>query len=356
MSTQAYVAAMQVPVSNETENLPPDALMKRLLHFSIKQSSHKTYGSAVSTMRKFLQKIRDDERLPEVATMTEEEFVRFLHHLLEAGSASANVYRSALVFEQRKAGKATFAADAKFLKATKGAATNAKKVHKAVLSLAQLAELQELLEHAVSFFVPPCKHCEPLTPEEFNKKLYFWALLQFSGNMRIGELEKLRIKHKVTTTEYLEGTADHEPIAFQVNKLVFDSRKNEAEGGLFRINETASTIFDFLASMHTTAEGNTFLVPRCAGTHIGRCLEEAALALQWPDDVVWCTHSLRHSAMTAFRQKIYDTTMEYVCQVTARTADIYSLRSFQPCADNAPVTDRKRQRTQPAEDLESQNA
>lgn len=156
--------------------------------------------------------------------MTREEFSLFLLSLAVQGSSSAQLYRSALVFDQRRNSVQLFANETTFIKEATGVSKNVVKQHKGVITTAMLVDLQELILGGTATFVSPCKHCIPFlslfkTLEAnaviFNSVLSEWINFQYSARLRPGEGELLKIRDKITTMQEL---AD---VLIEVNALLF---------------------------------------------------------------------------------------------------------------------------------------
>lgn len=328
---KGYTTAVSQPQDTVSETT------EVLIRASVSAGTSKTYASALNTIQKWLASHRKCVD-PVVETITPEEFSAFLKHAFDNGSASGNTYRSALVHLQLAKAVPAFAKEATFRKQAKGSASQATPSRKGVLSAEMLHELQDLLLSSVEeFFVTPCRHCQTffkteltagdqIKPQLFNERLWQWTLFQWAARLRPGEVELLRVRDKLTTTESVLKPGEL-PTCFSagklsevervtVNSLFFHSRKNDQAGGMFRISPFAAEVFVVLAQGRD--EGH-YLAPRCVDTHIGQTLLRASELLLWHPDVVWSAHSIRHSAMTALKDGIVESVSEFAAQVAYST-------------------------------------
>lgn len=298
-------------------NLPvpvtADEALNILVTDSVKNSSQKTYASALNTISKFLkvQRSCDDDQEP--ATTTREEFSLFLCSLKEQNVASANTFRSALVWEQRRCKREIFAIEKTFVKAATGASSGVVSSCKGVITPAMLEDLGGKTLEAVSHFVPTCNLCLMFDPRLsqpwfFNMILLKWISFQYWGRLRPGEIELLHINdlfasmHENTQGEMVE-----------VNFLNFRvPRKNDDKP--FRLDVLALNLFRSLAGPRSGEEG--YLAPRCADKHIGAHGSEL---LHWHTGLVWVAHSLRHGVFTTLTNAVQAAVNEFVTGVTNST-------------------------------------
>ena len=257
-------------------DVPADLALNALVTDSVRQSTIKTYESALHTIGKFLHAHRKLLILcpfPEGCTMSREEFTLFLYSLQQQGSSSANTYRSALAWDQRRQGVELFALEKTFIKACKGTTKNIQKVFKGVITPAMLEDFLSLVRKSTKTYVPSCKCCNTffldnfkLTTEDptfcdvFNLSLCHWTDFQYSARLRPGEAEVLKIQDKHSSMHLL-GSA-----MVQCEFLFFAAPRKNDSGGPFRIDVLASAVFDKLAAGRPK---ESFLVPLCADKHIG---------------------------------------------------------------------------------------
>jgi hypothetical protein len=283
-----------------------------------KTSSNQTYTSALNTIQKFLTSLR---KLPptttcEVSSITEEEFTLFLAELKRKKIRSATTYRSALLWEQRRCNANTFADSKVMIKLAKGTLQGSQKSHKGVITRDMLHQLTQWLHNNPTFASKPCYKCRKQFPhltashKEYNRSAAKWISFQFLAHVRPGELQPLRKRDLILTRE-LVGRA-----TFELPSLFYDSRKNEPEGGFYRITKEAQQLFNTLA---VGRELDDYIFPSCVDTHIGDIIRRAATQLAWHPDVVWVAHSLRHGALTEASSAIASTVDAFVAQVTSST-------------------------------------
>jgi integrase len=224
---------------------------------------------------------------------------------------STATYRSALLWYQRRAGVEAFASERSFILAAKGAKSQSQKAHKGVITPQQCMELTKLVLESPDYFVSTCKHCpQNITAVDFNKQLVDDLLMQWLAKLRPGELEKLRVRDLIATYETLRTGQ-----SVVVNSLLFADRKN-SEGGPLIISDEAK---DHFLKMSIHKEKDSFLVPKCADTHIGQCLAVASVLLQWHPDVIWVAHSIRHSAFTDLEKGVTEAVDAFTSSVVSAT-------------------------------------
>lgn len=300
------------------------ASFSSLVAASVGAGSTKTYRSAINTIRKFLGSLRNmGGHGPEVSSITPDEFTQFLSSCAVQKSASAKLYRSALLFEQHRCGVVPFCQERRFILAAKGACRGHVKSKKGIISPDQLEELCGLVRGAHGSFTDNCKKCNFLAAASFNLLLSQAIYFQFWGQLRPGELESVHVNDLIFTTERQRSRPSSErsrpavlPASFTVSSLFFVHRKNEEDTGFYRIPDAAVGAFQALAAGKSP---DSFIVPKCMDTHIGVALRKAAIELQWNPNVVWVAHALRHSAFSDLEAGVLGAVDGFVAQVCTST-------------------------------------
>ena len=297
--------------------------MAQLIGASITASSRSTYTAALNTLARFLQATRALQKIPNPITCKEQEFEAFLGEIAKQGLSTGDTFRCALLHEQRRMGVPCFAGQKCFVLACKGIKRQHQPAVKGIITIQQLSDLIARIETqnestrnmTVKTFVPQCKTCTAVGNTKravaaFNTQLARAIELQFFAQLRPGELEKLKARDLILTTE---GTGKERQEVFF---LYFASRKNAQDPGKLVIPNPGVQVFKRLAQSKAPDD---FILPRCIDRHIGEAMRQGQADLGWHPDMVWVAHCLRHSVFSTLATTVQAAVDSFVAGVSADT-------------------------------------
>lgn len=298
----------------------PDTMavvVDRLLEGAVRSSSRQTYKAALHTICSACKCTKAG-----VTGVTKEAFLRFIDQASQCGNVSAEGYRAALLHHQRRAGSECWAASKDVILACKGAKaignTKTTSLQKGCMTEPMLLDLCNLHCNQCPNLVI-CRTCKTWfsSREQLVEATKAWVKLQYFARLRPGELELLAKDALVITTEWLQdGTK------LDVAQLVFVSapKKNGSRGERFLIPASGESAFHDASRFSV----NGYLAPRCADTHIGALIADAAKTMKWSTALAWTAHAVRHSAFTALTDKITDAVTQFTSGVVKSTFKTYT--------------------------------
>ena len=284
---------------------------KELIAASIRS---KTYTSALTTIGKWVASHRKIS-VPRDKDLEQTFFVSLAGSTTEDDfDESGPQYRAALAWAQRQQQSTVFAAKREVIIAAKGSRKLAQKQNpKSVKGIMSEEQFMNLLNcrQAVEA-VQQCSKCKLFSRSHFNFVLKGGTTLQFEGNLRPGELEKLKVWDLVTMSEYCNYTRSR----IQQQQMFFAERKNQEHPGFFRVSEQAASAFAELAE---GKQPEDFLLPLCIDKHIGIFVQQGAAVLKWHPGVTWVAHGVRSAGFKKMEDSITAAVQEFSAQVVAST-------------------------------------
>lgn len=281
---------------------------------AIKGSSTKQYGSRIRGLTEFLREFRESEGEVEVTSITESEFEAFLTLWFLESRASPGNFRAALGHEYRMAGmkKPEWLSSKDMTAMIKGAGSKAVRREKGVLSEEQVELLRELIVTGEGDHMKKCRGCRQDKGSDLGTTMEMAMDLMLTAPLRPHNVKDMK------PGDYREN---------EMGRFLYiphcKTEKGIDDGKWIEIGGVAGAVF--LAAAERSGKGYVF--PRCVMTHLNKALKYAANKYGWDQGLVWSPHCLRHTHVTMKRKKVIRAVTAHVCDMSVRTARIYSEHS-----------------------------
>lgn len=249
---------------------------------SVAKSTTAQYQAQMRQLARYLAALRDLVLLPDPASVTKQEFFKFLLEKKRQGQATASVARAALLQLQRAQGLVQFAGDADIIKATEAVEKSAAacRVDKGTLTQNMLEELLEWLLHSQE--------------SQDASAVHLAVFVGFAAELRVSELKLLRV-------------GDLQPMAEDAKHCLIFLRQNKAGKTNTTTKPAPISVLELVREWcrKNGLEHGNFLFPRAIKPLLTSALERASLALNWPKGFLWHpTHVLRISGAAGIKGEV----------------------------------------------------
>ena len=283
-----------------------EVALPELIGATIGDSSATTYDSRLRTLGRALKKLREDPEA-DPRSCTENEFVQFLWNWKKQGMGPARGISAALLLEQRKQGAQTsFLMSTLVKKLVKGAAANHTPMEKGVLDGGMVMQWRAATWDASKADLGiPCSTCTGMNVH--TKRLRKWILLA-------GEF----MKEVAVRPGNLRDVRDADLLGDGFLNILHPKRQQQ---GRLIMSQRAIEIFKEALELSK----NEFVFPKCIRHHLDLSLRWAECLYQWPQELVFSPHCLRHTHIEGKAREVETKLKELLTGITGRTIAGYAV-------------------------------